>query len=100
MASMTGRRQLRKIIRATRLLRCLYRRHDDVVRHHHLIAAGWPHRHASMVGRTHARLHIHNLRRKLDELGPDAPTIDVLPFSGYRLVTKGELGVIPLAQAA
>jgi DNA-binding response OmpR family regulator len=76
------------------IFRALAARPGEVVLHHLLIKAAWPRVQCQEVPRKRMQVHIHNLRRKLEEWGPTAPTIELSCWNGYRLVPKGSVEVI------
>ncbi len=75
------------------LLKAMARRPGEVVLHHELTKAAWPRTACRHVPRRRMQLHIHNLRRKLAEYGPNAPTIELSCLNGYRLIPKGPVVV-------
>lgn len=71
------------------LLRVLTQTPGEVVLHQDLIDLAWPDRRGRKVYRKTLQTHIYNLRRKFESYGPEAPTIELSLFQGYRFVPKG-----------
>lgn len=75
------------------LLKALAARPGEVVTHAELIQAAWPRVPSHAVPRARLQVHVHNLRRKLHQVGRDAPAIERSFVTGYRLVSTGDLAV-------
>lgn len=68
------------------IFRLLMERQGEVVRYDLLAKAAWPKELTFAVPRARLRVHVHNIRERLAELGPGGPTIELSLLNGYRLV--------------
>jgi DNA-binding response OmpR family regulator len=81
------RGRMRLLTRTERaIFRLLMERQGEVVRYDLLAKAAWSQELTSDVPRARLRVHVHNIRQRLAELGPGGPTIELSLLNGYRLV--------------